>query len=286
MAVNPDVEEVAMNSCLGRSVYGGLVLALAVAPLLVAQAPVAGPGGRGFGHGFGPGFEAGAGFGGFRGAPVTGAPYSAVRTTTHVETLANGATITHTSQVKEARDSSGRTYFATVPDPAEGARGARSFVRVFDPVNRESITWSSTSKQATVMHLPDPSQFQARGMAAGASHGPGRFRGNSADAKTEDLGSKTLNGLVVNGTRTTRVIPAGAQGNSEALTVTHETWVSADLKLEVERIDTDPRFGTTTVEVSNINQAEPNAALFQAPAGFTVNERTMGQRGPAVAAAP
>jgi len=270
-----------MNIPKGRVVLGmaGLVLALA-APLLVAQAPNIAVGGRGFGHGFGPG----EGFGGFRGAPVTGAPYSAVRTTTHVQTLANGGTITHTSQEKEARDSNGRTYFATVPNAAEGAAGARSFVRVFDPVGRESISWSSNSKSATVVHLPDASQFQRRGMADGANGRPGRPHNDSV--KTEDLGSKTINGLVVNGTRMTRVIPAGAQGNSEALTITHETWVSADLKLEVQRIDTDPRFGTTTVEVSNIDRAEPSAALFQAPAGLTVNERTMGQRGPTIAVAP
>jgi hypothetical protein len=283
MGVNPIVEEVPMNILRGGFVCGvtGVVFGLATMAL-VAQAPSIAVGGHEFGRGFGPG----EGFGAFRGAPVTGAPYSAVRTTTHVQTLANGATITHTSQVKEARDSSGRTYFASVPNVAQGAGGARSFVHVYDPVSRETISWSSNSKQATLVHLPDANQVHTRGMAAGAGGGSGRFHGHNDAAKTEDLGSKTINGLVVNGTRMTRVIPAGAQGNSEALTVTHETWVSADLKLEVQRTDTDPRFGTTTVEVGNIDRAEPSAALFQAPTGFTVNERTMGQRGSGFAAAP
>jgi hypothetical protein len=42
------------------------------------------------------------------------------------------------------------------------------------------------------------------------------------------------------------------------------------------RVDTDPRFGTTTTELTNISREEPSAALFQAPAGFTVKERTPG----------
>jgi hypothetical protein len=282
MAVNPDVEEVHMSNPWGRSVCSAAVLVLALAtPVLVAQTPSIAVSG----HDFGRGFEGGPGFAGFRGEPVTGAPYSAVRTTTHVQTLANGGTVTHTSQVKEARDSNGRTYFATVPNAAEGARGERSFVRVFDPVNRETISWSSNSKQATVTHLPEAGQFHRRGLAAGAG-GQGRFRGNSEAAKTEDLGSKTINGLVANGTRMTRVIPAGAQGNSEALTITHETWTSADLKLVVQRTETDPRFGTTTVELTNLSREEPSDALFHAPAGLTLNERTAGAHGPGFNAAP
>jgi hypothetical protein len=266
-----------MSRMRGRVVIGlaGLALALGMAPALTAQAPSVA-----VGRGAGPGIAAGFDGGGFHGfgmrAPVTGAPYSALRTTTRVETLANGSTITHTNQVKEARDSSGRTYLASVPNAAEGGE-AHSFVRVFDPVSRESISWSANAKQATVIHLPEPGQYAgARGFAAGANGGPARFRGNSDAVTTESLGSKTINGVVADGTRVTRVIAAGKMGNSEALTITHDTWVAQDLKLEVERVDTDPRYGTTTVEVTNLSREEPSAALFQAPAGLAVKEMTRG----------
>jgi hypothetical protein len=245
-------------------------------------------------HGAGPGIAGEFDGGGFHGfgmrAPVTGAPYSAIRTTTRVETLANGSTITHTSQVKEARDSSGRTYLESLPSAAEGGQ-AHSFVRIFDPVNRVSISWSSNAKQATLVHLPEPGQFAgARGMPAGenagANEGLARLRGNSDGVTTEALGTKTINGAVADGTRVTRVIAAGKMGNSEALTITHDNWVAQDLKLEVERVDTDPRFGTTTVEVTNLSREEPSPALFQAPAGFQVKETTMGARRGGFEAAP
>jgi hypothetical protein len=266
-----------MRIPVAKFVCGVAGLVVLAGPMLMAQTPsIAGE------HFVGPRFE-GGGFGGFGAhTPVTGAPYSALRTTTHVQTLANGSTVTHTNQVKLARDSSGRTYMEELPSTTETGRGAaRSFVRVFDPVSRTTTSWSSNSKQATVVHLPEEGQFRgARGPAgSGETAGVGRFRGgNNQTANVESLGNKTINGIVVQGTRTTRVIPAGAQGNSEPLTITHETWYSSDLKLEVQRTDTDPRFGTTTVELTNLDRAEPSAALFQAPAGFTVKELTPGQR--------
>ena len=259
---------------LGKVVCGVGSLALVLAaPALWGQG-----GGRGMGMGFGPGGR----FGGFRMAsPVTGAPYSAVRTVTRVEKLSDGTTITHQSVINEARDSNGRTYTQTQIVGTQSATGTpRVLYRVFDPVNRETISWSSSSKEANLMHLPDPSQFQGRRGAwrtSGAGASP-RLHGNARFKPTvQSLGSKTIDGVVADGTLTTIVIPAGAQGNDQPITITHESWVSSDLKLTVMRIDTDPRFGTTTTELTNISRAEPSTALFQAPAGYTVQERSPGQ---------
>jgi hypothetical protein len=266
---------------LGKSLWSiaGLALALAATPSLSAQ-------GRGFGPGAGR-------FGNFRmGPPTTGAPFSATVTITRVQKLEDGATITHTSVVKEARDSNGRLYREMLPE--DPGRNFTAF-SVFDPVGRVTIHWTSDSKQASLLHLPDPSQFSGGRWA----HGPqaedrtqpdaasgARFHGDRQPATTESLGSKTIQGLVADGTRTTRIIPAGADGNDQPITITHETWVSSDLKLELLRTDSDPRFGTTTMELSNVSRAEPAASLFQAPAGYAVQEHTRGERGPAAEPLP
>jgi hypothetical protein len=264
----------------GKSLWGvaGLAIVLAASPALSAQ-------GRGFGAGMGRS-------GDFRtGAPVTGAPYSATLTVTRVQKLSDGTTITHTTVVKEARDSSGRLYRETQPETP--GRNFTSY-SVFDPVSRVSIHWASNSKQASLMHLPDPSQLQSSRWARGpqaenhaesplaqddAAQAP-HFHGNFAPAQVESLGSKTIDGLVADGTRSTRTIPAGAQGNDQPITITRETWVSSDLKIDVMRTDSDPRFGTTTMELSNVSRAEPPATLFAAPAGYAVQEHTPGQHGP------
>jgi hypothetical protein len=241
----------------------GLALVLAVSPALYGQADS--------GRGFGPG----ARFNESHGTVTTGAPYSATRTITRVQKLDNGTIITHTEVVKEARDSDGRTFMERLPETTGAGASKRNFIRVFDPVSRVAISWSANSKQATIVHLPNASpsgrSLLAQGSGAG---GPLRFRGGTQTANVENLSTKTINGVAAEGTRTTRVIPAGAQGNDQTLTVTHESWVSSDLKIAVMRVDTDPRFGTTTMELTNISRDEPSSALFRAPAGYTVNERT------------
>ena len=261
---------------IGKFLCGVAGLALAVSPTLYGQAGF----GRGFGHG--------ARFGEFHGKVITGAPYSATRTITRVQKLDNGTMITHTEVIKEARDSEGRTYMERVPETTGAGTGNRAFVRVFDPVNRVAISWSLNSKQATVVHLPDasPAGMSRLAQGSGGAGGSMHFRGNMQAANVESLGTKTINGVTAEGTRTTRVIPAGTQGNDQSLTVTHESWVSSDLKIAVMRVDTDPRFGSTTMELTNISRDEPPSTLFQAPAGYTVNERTPSAPNRAFAAEP
>jgi hypothetical protein len=259
-----------MSKCGVLFAAAGLALAVSATPALNAQ--------RGFGEGFGHG----EGFGGFHGQVTTGAPFSATRTITHTQTLTDGTVITHTETIKEARDSQGRIFTQTLPSATDGGLvgegpHGRTMVRIFDPVSHTAITYLPESKQANVLHLPEPGQFRGPRGPEGDEAGP-RFRehGNLPAPTVESLGSKTINGITADGTRTTRVIPAGAQGNDKPITITHESWISSDLKIEVMRVDTDPRNGTTTMELTGISRDEPAAALFQAPAGYTVNERTVG----------
>jgi hypothetical protein len=50
------------------------------------------------------------------------------------------------------------------------------------------------------------------------------------------------------------------------------------LKVPVEIKSSDPRFGNTVMDLTNIVQAEPSGALFVVPAGYTV--KTTGRGGP------
>jgi hypothetical protein len=256
-----------MSKCGALFAVAGLALAVAATPVLDAQ------------RGFGPGFGHGEGFGGFHGQVTTGAPFTATRTITHTQTLTDGTTVTHTETIKEARDSQGRIFTERLPQPPAGGEGplGRSMVRIFDPVSHTATTYSPDSKQANVLHLPEAGQFHGpRGPEGAMAGGPMRGHGNMPAPTVESLGSKTINGVAAEGTRATRVIPAGAQGNDKPLTITRESWISSDLKVEVMRVDTDPRMGTTTMELTGISRDEPAAALFQAPAGYSVNERTEG----------
>jgi hypothetical protein len=83
-----------------------------------------------------------------------------------------------------------------------------------------------------------------------------------------------MNGVEAKGTRTTRVIPAGREGNDQPITVVHENWISPELRITVMSINDDPRTGTSTMELTDIERGEPDAGLFQVPEGYTVKDRT------------
>jgi hypothetical protein len=86
------------------------------------------------------------------------------------------------------------------------------------------------------------------------------------------LEHKTLDGVAVEGRKTTTVIPAGQVGNEQPLTITSEQWRSADLKVLVMTRHSDPRSGDSSYRLLNIVRAEPDRSLFMVPADYTVKD--------------
>ena len=87
----------------------------------------------------------------------------------------------------------------------------------------------------------------------------------------------------------TRTIPAGQIGNAAAITITSERWYSAALGIVLEETRSDPRFGTTTYQLSTIVAGQPPASLFVPNPAFTQVQRKgfkgrgfrgQGQQGP------
>jgi hypothetical protein len=81
-----------------------------------------------------------------------------------------------------------------------------------------------------------------------------------------------MEGLVVNGVRTTRTIPEGQIGNDKPISITTEVWTSPDLKMVVSSMRNDPRMGQHTFKLTNIVRAEPDPSLFTVPADFRIME--------------
>ena len=94
--------------------------------------------------------------------------------------------------------------------------------------------------------------------------------GAASTAKKEDLGEQVIEGVPAKGTRTTTVIPAGAIGNEQPITVASEEWFSSDLKVLVMTKHVDPRSGETTYRLTGITRGEPDQSLFELPAGVTI----------------
>jgi hypothetical protein len=154
-------------------------------------------------------------------------------------------------------------------------RPAQTFVEIFDPVAGNVVHLDSTRQTAMVMTLKAPSGQTSAGTHSAMSK---RFGGDSA-ATSEDLGPAAISGRPATATRTTRTIPVGAIGNQQAIAVTRTVYMSPDLKVPLQIVSEDPRFGTSTMTLTNIVQTEPEAALFQIPSGYAVKTMPAGHRG-------
>jgi len=113
---------------------------------------------------------------------------------------------------------------------------------------------------------------------AGGRRGPDQQ--NDPNVTTQELGMQTIDGVAATGRRVTHTIPAGTIGNAQPIVSVREVWMSSDLKEPVLVKESDPRFGTTVTEMTNIVRSEPDSSLFQSPSGYTVRQGHPG-RGPA-----
>jgi hypothetical protein len=82
------------------------------------------------------------------------------------------------------------------------------------------------------------------------------------------LGERQLDGETVAGRRIEATIPAGAMGNSKPIRMSAEQWYGKDLQVVIEATYRDPRTGETRYRLSDIDRAEPDAALFKVPNNY------------------
>lgn len=118
-----------------------------------------------------------------------------------------------------------------------------------------------------------------RGGATGFSYsvstagGPTILRVDSGNnGSVESLPPQMINGILSQGTRTTETIPIGKIGNDRPINVVSERWYSNDLQMLVKSTSSDPRFGDSTYQLTNIVQTSPDPSLFQIPGDYTIKK--------------
>lgn len=246
-------------------------LLLAGAALVVsAQGPP--PPGEFGGRGRGPAagmFEFGGLMGGFGGKTVTGKPVQATFTITRTETLP-GNTITNTTTGTFARGADGSTY-RDVKFPALGPWAASGKMQEFIYIRNVSkgeqyiVNVTKGTYQAFPIHEQGPKHDGKMGGPKNPASNDETVNDNPNGSYTDPV-SKTV--YPVDDKQITRTIPAGAIGNTNALVITSERWYSTALELLLENTHSDPRFGTTTYQLSGIGQS-PAASLFTPDPSFT-----------------
>lgn len=218
--------------------------------------------------------------------PVLNKPFSATEVRTTTQTLADGTHLNHSDRSTFYRDAEGRMRDEST-----------DHILIYDPV--AGVTYNLYPKTKTEQEYPIRSGIRSTTISATedgtwindkSSGGPSLPLGttNASNGKlpahtervsqvhTEDLGQLSINGIRCTGSRITMTIPAGAISNDQDIKVVNERWYSDDLMVLVKTTNSDPRFGVSTYELTNIVKAAPNPSSFQVPADYT--PKSIGQR--------
>lgn len=236
---------------------------------------------------------------------VKGAPYFAEVVTESTQVLADGNRIVRRTTGRVYRDSEGRTRHEDDLEP-----GRVGGVSISDPVaqvvysldTQSKTAWKTPigaagmlagSAQMNKVSPADPAQVELRrkveeaivaSRGAGGGVGGGIVAGSAAaeptmrqrspewEEKAEVLPARNIEGVMAEGRRVTRTIPAGRIGNEQPIVSVTEEWRSPELQVLVMTRTSDPRTGESVYKLQNVTRAEPNSSWFEVPGDYTVKE--------------
>jgi len=195
--------------------------------------------------------------------PLANAPFTATVSTTWVRRFDDGSTQTIQNRRTIARDNLGRIY-----------QQRRNLYPEGDPRENEIRQTEISDPQTHEIYFCQPSQRRCElrsyfGFASPAAVIPaGPLDGGKAFLTRAPLGNDSVSGVETVGTRETTTLNSGTIGNDRSFSIVKEFWYSPRLGINLIEKREDPRVGTQTFTVSDISLGEPDASLFETPAGF------------------
>lgn len=197
-------------------------------------------------------------------AQIPNEPFSAKEQVEWAHTLGDSTVVNHKYYTIIARDSRGRVRREDrrgIPANSN-AEPFLNYTFVLDPEARTRTECQPSTRICLVTsYRPVTSLVQAAtGPHAGGTH----------DAQRESLGNDTMESLNVVGTRETLTIQEGAIGNNRPIVTTKEIWYSPQFQMNLSVVRNDPRNGTQTLKITELNLAEPDASLFEIPSGYKI----------------
>jgi hypothetical protein len=214
----------------------------------------------------GPDGDTRASISGIKILPVTGRPFSGSDSIDWTRTLEDGSVVATHQDAKLARDGQGRIYRENVTRfPANSDQ--KSMVKeiiILDPVANTRMACLIAARQCGVTDYHEAT--------SSARQPADSFDDGKRKLSRESLGTDTIQGLNVVGTRETLTVNAGEEGNSKPFSSTEEFWYSPDLEVNLSVTRKDPREGTLVIHVVDVSRSEPDPSLFQVPANFSVED--------------
>jgi hypothetical protein len=215
---------------------------------------------------------------------VTGNPFHAEMVVTRSgEALVPSALAQRPRSV--ARDSQGRVRTERITEmmfkhdtgAEAGSEAEDHMIMICDPVAQTLTRIDTLNATAQIIHSR-PSSPSSPGRSPGL---PQRTFCSSrlllpraGGAATQDLGDQTIEGVQAHGVRTPMpMLSATVGGESSPAENFTECWCSDELSAVVLIVNENTKSGTKTTEaMQHIERNEPDAALFQIPAGYAVTE--------------
>lgn len=209
-----------------------------------------------------------------------GAYYTTAKTTFE-QLLPDGGKVSGFIRTHMAHDSAGRVRSETGQGCVRDENGeprAQIGVNIFDPTTKTTMSWfvgnMGMPDVVRLVHATAKPRSQTPEELAAQRKLSQRWQPPKSEYKTEDLGTKTIAGIEAHGSRTTRTIPPGEEGNELQLVTTSETWRSEKLGFTMLSINDDPRRGKTTYEIEELVQGEPDPSVFAPPEGYKIKDIT------------
>jgi len=197
---------------------------------------------------------------------IPGKPFSAKTSTDWTRTLADGSTITLHLDAFLARDSQGRVYRENHQFVPVGSKFKAPLyeIHLYDPVARVQLyCYGRTFRCEMTDYTPET--FYTPPQEGAYDHG-------ARTLAREHLGSDTIEGIYVTGTRETTTIQPGTVGNEHAMVSTREFWYSDELETNLAVTRIDPIEGRQVIRLSEIKRGDPDSHLWDVPIGFTVRD--------------
>lgn len=226
---------------------------------------------------------------------IANAPFTADATTEFTQLLQDGNRIDRRFTTSLARDGRGRTRSEqdvamlgplvvlqkgmnwTHGTAAAVAHGEPPrFTVITDPIEGVTYTLDERLKEArrnsfkaafnSVIDINGAIEVKRLATKLEAVRAPSK----SDEPVVESLGTRQIEGVSAEGTRSTTSIPAGQVGNLNPIHLVTERWFSKELQMAVLITRRDPRSGDTVYRLTNIVRAEPPPDLFTVPSDYRV----------------
>jgi hypothetical protein len=201
----------------------------------------------------------------------TQAPFTLMLDTEWARPLGDGGSITAVNRRRIARDAAGRIYqerWFLVPKNGD-IESQMTTIQIADANALTLYNCFFFGPKKNVCELLDYSP-NSPAVNTAEKDLAGELPENRGSYSHKFLGKQLISGVETIGVKDSTIYNPGVFGNDRQMTVEREVWYSPQLDLNLLSVRSDPRTGKQTFTANPVVMGDPDMALFELPAGFSV----------------